>query len=140
MAVRLKNDDDAAVLGPDGVALERARGWAFDVLTVKAIFRSVARAKDVAEFIIVINITALVCAHGADGKKASVANVDYHDLVTAVFRLDQKTDLRFEQDRRVCFAQAKCTIDMTGDYIRLSRTELRAATTGRNHYRSESKS
>jgi len=140
MAAKLKNDDDAAVLSPDGVALERALGWTFNVLAVKAKFRLVAWAKDVAEFLIVINITALVRAHGADGKKASVANVDHHDLVTAIFRLDQKTDLRFEQGRRVRFAQAKCTIDLTGDYIRLSWAELRAATTGRNHYRSESKS
>lgn len=93
MAVRLKNDDDVGVISPDGVALERSRGWAFDVLSVKAIFRPVAWAKEIAEFLIVINITALVRAHGADGKKASVANVDHHDLITAVFRLDQKTDL-----------------------------------------------
>ena len=124
MAARLKNYNDAAVLGPDGVALERALGWAFNVLAVKAIFRSVARAKDVAEFLIVINITALMCADSADGKKVSVATVGHHDLFTAFFRLDQNTDLRFEQSRRVRFAQAKCTIDLTGDYIRFARAEL----------------
>jgi hypothetical protein len=88
ITARLKNYNDVAVLGPDGVALEWALGWAFDVLTVKAIFRTVARAKDVAEFPIVINIAALVRADGTDSKKASVATVDHHDLVTAFFRLD----------------------------------------------------
>ena len=84
MAARLKNDDDAGVLSPDGVALERTLGWAFDVLSIKAIFRLVARAKEMAELLVVIDFTAHVRTDGADGKEASVANVDHHDLITSI--------------------------------------------------------
>jgi len=139
MAVRLKNDDDAAILGPNGVLLERAFGWAFNVLAVKAIFRAVARAKEMAQLLIIINITTLMRTDGADGRKASIAIVDHHDLVAVIFRLDQKPDLRFKQARRVRFAEAKCTIDLAGDYIRLAGAELGAATAGRNHHCCESK-
>lgn len=99
MVAGLKNDDDAIVLGPDSVALEWAFGRAFNIMAVKAVFRPMARAKEMVEFLIVINIATHVRADGADGKKASIITVDYYDFVAAFFRLDQKTNLRFEQDR-----------------------------------------